>query len=611
MATISIVYAVQSYTTFQINSDQLIESSALKNQVLADRLIQKLDLFVDRRINDFKSLEKAKEIRDILKSSNTEFSQISDIDQYMYEKTFSYENYNRYLPFLTQAVEQKHQRELSSIITNYDQTYGFDFAEEFFITNAYGANIVLIVGLSDYVQYDKEWWQITREEGIYVGDVEYFPTYGSYSIPLGISISDEKNEFIGAIRVLIGLEHLLSDFINNADILKDENKQVMLLDGQGKIIYDEGIIFGQNKTVSFAEELTNNEDNFEFQENGLTQIISYAKSKDIDYSLQWTAVVKQDKTTIISSLENIRNSILLPAVIGAIITIAIGIVITIFVSKPIEKLTQLYTHISTGKFDLQSKPSRIREINILSSTYNNLTNSLKRLIETEKDLAEAKVKVRNERLAAIGELSASMAHDMKNPLAIIKTTADILKRKFKGQDEKIDMLFHNMDDGISRISHQIKDVLEYVRITPMNLTDVSLKEMIYAAIKTLKIPDNISIIYPKGDLQIKCDRQKMEIVLINLILNAIQAIDKQTGTIEFSTRNEPDNYIIEIQNTGMPIPDKILPKIFEPLFTTKHQGTGLGLATCKNVIEQHGGTISAKNNPTRFIITFPKNTLVN
>ena len=151
MSIITIVYGVQAYVTFQVNSERLVESEALRNQVLASNLIQNLDLFIEGRMIDFQSLEKAKEIRDILEASNEEFSQIEDLDKYLEQKNPSIENFDRYLPFITQAVEQKHQNELTAIIKNYDQTYGFDFAEEFFVTNAYGANVVLICGVADYV----------------------------------------------------------------------------------------------------------------------------------------------------------------------------------------------------------------------------------------------------------------------------------------------------------------------------------------------------------------------------------------------------------------------------------------------------------------------------
>jgi len=612
MAIISIVYAVQGYVTFQVNSEQLIESEALKNQVTANNLAQNLDLFVTSRISDFQSLEKAKEIREILQSSNKEFSQIEDIDIYMAEKTFSYENFDRYLPFITQAVERQHQQELSSIIKNYDQTYGFDFAEEFFVTNAYGANIVVILGISDYVQYDKEWWQETQSDGIYIGDLQYYPKYGTFAVPLGISISNENDEFLGAIRVLIGLEHLLSDFENNIHLLEEQNKEVMLLNQNSQIIYSDGIKYDENITASFSDNLVSQEGNFEFSLDGENQVISYAKSRGADSSnLGWIVVINQSKSDIISSLEDVRNSLLLPSAVGAIVTIAIGIVITLFVSRPLEKLTRTYRQLSSGNFDTRAEPSKIYEIDILSKSYNDLTNSLKKLIQTEKELAEERVKVKNERLTAIGELSASMAHDMKNPLAVLKTATDVLKRKFKGKNEKIDRLLFNMDDGIGRISHQIQDVLEYVRITPVNLTKTSLIQMIDTAISSIKVPPNVTIKFPDNDIEIECDKHKMEIVFINLILNSIQAIGEKSGEIEFTTSQTNDSHLIEIKNTGKPIPEEVLSKIFEPLYTTKLQGTGLGLATCKNVIEQHGGAISARNNPTTFTITFPKQVTIN
>lgn len=607
MSLISIVYVYQGFVTFESNSEQLVEAAALKNQVIASSLIQNLDLFIDSRITDFESLEKAKEIRDTLQASNEEYSKIEDLDTYLKEKGESYENFDRYLPFVTQAVERKHQLELSSIIKNYDITYGFDFAKEFYITNAYGADVVLIFGFSNFSHADEEWWQIAKSDRIYVGDVAYYSKYDSYAVPLGIAISGDNGEFIGAIRVLIGVDHLISDFAKNSLLLKKQNKEVLLLDQNGRIIYSEGIKFGDNLVVPYYDQLNEQEGNFKQTIDESSQIISYAKSEGVDPSdLGWVVIVKQKEVDILSSLEDIRNSLIFPSVIGITVIVIIGVIITIFVSRPLEILTEKYHKLSAGNFEDKANPSPIHEINIISQSYNDFSDSLKKLIETEKDLAEARVKAKNERLLAIGELSASMAHDMKNPLAVLKTATEVLKKKFKGQDEKIDRLFSNMDDGISRISHQVKDVLEYVRITPANLTPTSLKKMIQASINSIQVPSNIEIVIPENDVEINCDVQKMEIVFINLILNAVQAIGEKSGKIEILANEDNENFIIEIQNTGPPIPEEVLPKIFEPLFTTKLQGTGLGLATCKNVIELHGGSIYAKNNPTTFIIKFPK-----
>jgi signal transduction histidine kinase len=529
----------------------------------------------------------------------------------MQQNNLSIENFDRYLPFITQAVEQKHQNELATIIKNYDQTYGFDFAEEFFVTNAYGANLVLIFGIADYVHTDKEWWQKTKDDGAYVGEIEYVPVYGTHAVPLGLSISNEQGEFLGSIRVLISADQLLSDFFKSIQLLEEQNKDIILLNRDGKIIYDNEIIYDENITVNFMENLTEEEGNFKFLVNDSNEIVSYAKSKESNsLGLGWIIIVSENEENIISSLEDVRNSLVLPAIIGALVTIIIGIIITLFVSRPLTKLTKIYKQLSLGNFDVRADSSKLHEIDILSNSYNDLSKSLRKLIETEKDLADARVKVKNERLTAIGELSASMAHDMKNSLAVIKTATDVLERKFKGNDEKIDKLFSNMDIGINRISHQIKDVLEHVRITPTNITTTSLDKMVGTALNTIQIQPNVIVKNPDTNIELNCDQQKMEIVLINLILNAVQAIGDNSGEVVISSSEDNSNYEINIENSGPPIPEELLDKIFESLFTTKLQGTGLGLATCKNIIEQHGGSILVKNKPTTFTIKFPKNVKV-
>ena len=91
----------------------------------------------------------------------------------------------------------------------------------------------------------------------------------------------------------------------------------------------------------------------------------------------------------------------------------------------------------------------------------------------------------------------------------------------------------------------------------------------------------------------------MEVVFSNLITNAVQAIENN-GELNLRINEEPNEVIVEIEDSGPGIPQENISKIFDPLFTTKPTGTGLGLVSCKNIVEQHGGTISVRNNPTVF-----------
>jgi signal transduction histidine kinase len=232
---------------------------------------------------------------------------------------------------------------------------------------------------------------------------------------------------------------------------------------------------------------------------------------------------------------------------------------------------------------------------------------LQRKNQLEIEVVEKTKKILDsEKMSAIGELSARLAHDIKNPLTTIKSTVKLLKT-FQGKpiDEYVMKRFEMMDDSIFRISHQVDGVLDYIKKTPLKLEPASLIGIIKASILPLTIPKNVQINLPNTDINLKCDSIKMEVVFGNIFLNSIQAIEDNPGKIYVRYVETTDYVIIEVADSGPGIPAENIDKIFDPLFTTKQRGTGLGLSSCKNIIDQHGGVISAKNTPTTFTIRMP------
>ena len=225
----------------------------------------------------------------------------------------------------------------------------------------------------------------------------------------------------------------------------------------------------------------------------------------------------------------------------------------------------------------------------------------------EQELREkTKRLVQAERLSAIGELSARLAHDLRNPLTVIKGVVEIAKtRKNLGgisfSDKQIDM----MERAILRMSNQIDDVLEFVKIQSLRTTRNSLLETIGLSLAKVKKSDEITFNIPDKDLEFVYDADKIEVVFDNLIINAFEAINGK-GKITIRINDLENEVVIEVEDSGVGVPDELMPNIFEPLFTTKKRGTGLGLASCKSIVEQHGGSISVKNKPSVFTIKLPK-----
>jgi signal transduction histidine kinase len=224
-----------------------------------------------------------------------------------------------------------------------------------------------------------------------------------------------------------------------------------------------------------------------------------------------------------------------------------------------------------------------------------------------KNIQLTKNMLKQEKIAIIGELASRLSHDIRNPLSNIQMAVDMLQKNkdlvsTPPDKDKFQIIKKNLD----RIAHQVDDVLNFVRIPPLEKKEISLLSCMSESISSIEIPKNIKINLPKEGISLYGDPYHLQIVCKNLFLNAIQAIDNQEGNITIRFKEEPKHNVIEFEDSGPGFPESQISEIFEPLITTKQEGTGLGLVSCKNIIENHGGIITAKNNPTTFTIRFPK-----
>lgn len=229
-----------------------------------------------------------------------------------------------------------------------------------------------------------------------------------------------------------------------------------------------------------------------------------------------------------------------------------------------------------------------------------LTKKISDLSRFQTDLFRA------ERFSTIGEMSARLAHDMRNPLAIIKNTIEVVKLKHSSKIPNDLMgMFSAIDKASSRMVFQLDEVLNFVRTSPLECDEYSLSDILDSSIDKIVIPDRIQINRPQNDVRLFCDMEKIEAVFTNLLMNAIQAVDN-SGQISVRFSQNDNVVTFEVEDSGPGIHENILDKIFEPLFTTKSYGTGLGLPTVKTIIQQHCGTIDVKNAPTIFLVSIPK-----
>ena len=213
--------------------------------------------------------------------------------------------------------------------------------------------------------------------------------------------------------------------------------------------------------------------------------------------------------------------------------------------------------------------------------------------------------INSEKLTTIGTMASRVAHDLKNPLTIMHTYAEMLTPEILAKlDSKDREKWLRMQNSIFDMDRIIEDVLDFARTTEIKKKSSSFINILKLAMNHVKFSYGITVNLPEKNFTIKCDPRKIESVLSNLLNNAVQVLDGD-GEVNVFASADSKFLTINISDSGSGIPERNLEKIFEPMFTTKTTGTGLGLVICKSIVDQHGGTISVSNKPTTFTVTLP------
>jgi len=275
--------------------------------------------------------------------------------------------------------------------------------------------------------------------------------------------------------------------------------------------------------------------------------------------------------------------------------------------KPLKKVENAAIDIANGTFSLLPVDDKKGEVRSVLRAFNKMVTDLE---EQQEQLFQAK------KLSSIGTLASGTAHQINNPLNNIATSCQLaLVDIGEGKDSFVGKMLETINQETQRAGEIVRGLLEFSRAQTFSPQPYRLEEIVDKVKRLVasEVPSGITVeTNIPEDILLYVDVQKMIEALLNLLINAIQAIEEPPGTVFLGAEKDTDkkNAVITVTDTGTGIEPEDLPKIFDPFFTTKNaeNGTGLGLAVVYGIIKKQGGSIrveSVKGEGTSFLITLP------
>jgi signal transduction histidine kinase len=307
-----------------------------------------------------------------------------------------------------------------------------------------------------------------------------------------------------------------------------------------------------------------------------------------------------------------RHAVLIVAGAGAVAICAVSIgALAYFIQRPMVELQEKIAQVSEGNLDVAvSFSNRNDEIGDLGRNFNHMMQQLRESREEIERLHSTQMS-RAEHMATLGEMAAGLAHEIRNPLAGIAGVIEIIGRDLPSTSPARAVV-KDVRQEIVQINRILTDLLETARPHPPQICRSNLNTTVEHAVmlarqQVLSRPIRIELQQAPDLPEVEHDSDQIHQVLLNLLLNAVQSMES-AGTVRVEIGSRDDHASVVVSDTGRGIPPQNLANIFRPFYTTKGNGTGLGLSLARRIVEEHHGRIevsSVVGKGSRFEVMLP------
>ena len=331
----------------------------------------------------------------------------------------------------------------------------------------------------------------------------------------------------------------------------------------------------------------------------------------------WVFAVEFPTRAVLAPAKSFLRTMALIATFCLTVGLVAAWILSRRLTEPLERLTAAADAIAGGDHTRRADLARVDELGRLGRSFDTMAaqveESRQRLEEKvaarTHELNDALLRLqdaqqalmRREKLALLGQLASGVGHELRNPLGVMSNAVYYLDAVQKDQPEDVRKALGMLREQIALSAKIVSDLLDFSRITPAERLPIRLEHIAETQLRRLALPDDIKVIrdFPDSLPLVHVDPVHAGQVVLNLLTNAVQAMG-DGGTLHLRGRLAPEGKVLlEVSDTGPGVPPEHLDKIFEPLFTTKTNGIGLGLAMSKSLAQANGGDLAVASHPGR------------
>ncbi len=570
-------------------------------------------LAVDRgiysKLHEMTIISMGVNMRSWLLASNAEFDAMADPESYIDQQDAEWTSVPEaeLSPLMESILANNLSVDLSNRLdTHYIREHGIDVYGEVMVSNSYGAVVAMTDRTTDYRQDDEAWWQVAKDEGSYVGEIEVDPSASVYGLTISVAVTDSEGGFIGVMKAFVGATEIVMEAQFETKVF--ETTEVDILTPDMRLIYSTHafVAYEDLSSEPYVQGIEGTSGSFISEEAGRERLYSYATSPGyIEYEgSNWVFLMSHDTEEVLASAILLRSEITFISMLLLVAFLAVALALSANVTVPVQRLKQATQRMSAGHLDERVTIKNRDELGDLAYAFNAMASELDGLYS---DL-EAKVVERTRELAAANDklkiLGSITRHDALNQLAVLRGWLSVSEEN--STDPETLKYAAKMKQSLDVLEAQLNFTAMYEKIGINRPEWVNTRVAVDTSLPGLDLR-GASVVNGLAGLEVFADPMFPR-VLRNLAENAIKH-GERTTLVTFRFEERPDGLVLYVEDDGVGVPEELKGPIFERVKSRKTGRAGFGLYLSRAILSITGIAIRETGVPgkgARFEIAVPK-----